>query len=205
MADLFKETLQRRHCPYRYAGGIERFIQLQAAVGSPRQDAGQGQASVGAAVIGFALELQVGHGQVDLHQVTVGAVGILDFLCLGGVAEIGGVVGPADFAATVGAQGQAQVHFAVFRAVVGDFQRWRRRQVRWNVEHRAVRHDAPRPGDGDLAQAQVLVVQLQFAEAIKGCAEAAKALVQRRFRGAGRLLKMLRLDEQALGPQDGVT
>ncbi|MNE24799.1 hypothetical protein D3C80_1181010 [compost metagenome] len=205
VGDFFKETLKGRHCPHRNAGGVERFIQLQATVGAPFQDTSHGQAGVGTAVIGFTFELQVGHGQVDLHQVTVGAVGILDLLCLSVVAEVGGIVGPAHFTAALGPQRQAQENLAVFRTVVLDFQGWRRRQIGGNIEHRAIGHDAARLGDGDLAQAQVFGAQLQFAEAVEGRVEAAKALMQGRFTGPRSLLEMLRFDEQAFGPQNGVT
>ncbi len=130
---------------------------------------------------------------------------VLDFLGLGAVTEVGGVIGPAHLTATFGAQRQAQVDLAVFRAVVLDFQRWRWWHVCRDIEHRAVRHDAPRTGDGDLAQAQVLIVQLQLAEAIEGGVQAAKTLMQSRFGGTGSLLEVLRFDEQAFRPQDGVT
>ncbi|MNT07378.1 hypothetical protein D3C72_1420780 [compost metagenome] len=178
---------------------------MQAAIGAPFQNARHGQAGVGAAVVGLAFELQVGHRQVNLHQVTVGAVRVLDFQGLGAVTEVGGVIGPAYFTATFGAQRQAQVDLAVFRAVVFDFQRWRWWQVCRDIEHRAVRHDAPCTGDGDLAQAQILVVQLQLAEAIEGCIQAAKTLMQGRFGGTSSLLEMLWFDEQAFRPQDRVT
>ncbi|MCY1454558.1 hypothetical protein D9M71_716330 [compost metagenome] len=132
-------------------------------------------------------------------------MGILDFLCLGGIAEVGGIVGPTHFAAAVGAQRQAQVHLAVFRAVIVDFQRRRWRQIGGDIEHCAVRQDAPRTGDGDLAQAQVLVVQLQFAEPVEGCIEATEALVQGCFACPSRLLEVLRFYEQAFRPKDRVT
>ncbi|MNE72761.1 hypothetical protein D3C80_1687290 [compost metagenome] len=97
--------------------------------------------------------MQVEHCQIHSRDVAVVGMGILDIFGVGDVAIVGAAVWPAYFTAAVAAQWQAQVHVVLVREVVDDFQRCRRRQVAGDVEHRAVGHDAPSPGNGDLAKA----------------------------------------------------
>jgi hypothetical protein len=69
---------------------------------------------------------------------------------------------------------------------------------------RAIRHDAARAHDGDLAKAQVFLVQLQLAQAIEMLTDARDALVGMVFKRAGLLLEMLGLDEQPFTPDNGI-
>jgi len=73
-----------------------------------------------------------------------------------------------------------------------------------NIKDTAIGHHAAGADDGDLAETQVLGIELQLTEAIQHVIEAVEALLQLRLARTCLLLKMLGFDEQTFVPYHGV-
>ncbi|MNF86147.1 hypothetical protein D3C84_685750 [compost metagenome] len=135
-------------------------------------------------------------------MVALVAVGVADFLGTQDVAGVAVGIRPAYLGGAVRAQRQGEVDRLVGRAGVGNGERVWRRLVMGNIEQRAIGHDAPGTDNGNLAEGEEFLVQLQLGEAVPVPASLARVDVV--LQVAGGLLEVLGLDEQALAPDNGI-